>query len=109
MEHFSEEVKQKTNPPHIRLNISSQGDIDFDAQGVDEWQLIDAIAQARKASSEARRSHQQLQQLQASNLFWLHLMGGLFATILIFSTAFTIARVVSGQFNSQSGVSTYVK
>jgi hypothetical protein len=98
----SYEQQKEATASKVRFSISSQGDIRFDAEGVESWELPEAIAQVRKEGSEARRSHQQIQELQANNLLWMHITGAVFFTILAFCTTLTLARLVStGQAQTQ--------
>ena len=90
----------------VRFSISQEGEIKFDADGLEDWQLTDAIAQVTTQARQQRQASQKIKEITLTTEFLMHCLALGFISFVALGMGMTLSRVVSGtvQSGSQQGV-----
>lgn len=100
MDNFNEAKEAKTNK--VRFSINPDGKIEFDAQGLSEWEAEAVINQVAVQAREQRSAAQKIREIKFTSEVLMHCTAIAFALVVVFGATFTVSRVVSTTF--QSGV-----
>lgn len=95
MDSYKEETKT-TN--QVRFTIQD-GNIKFDASGVDSWELADSIAQTKEIAKEGYKARQKLKEIEHQSQLASHIVFMVFLAFLTSAATFSCSRIVSTQFN----------
>ena len=96
MDNYNKEATQSK----VRYSINPDGKVEFDANGLEEWQLTEALSQVSTQAREQRRSAQKLSELKMTSELAMHCLAVFFLTLVVTGTTFTMSRVVSGMVQS---------
>lgn len=104
MDKYNETREATTNK--VKFSITPEGKIEFDAEGLDQWQLNDALHQVAEQGNQQRRAAQKIKEVTLTSEFFMHCLALGFISVVALGTGFTLSRIVSGsiQSGSQSGV-----
>jgi hypothetical protein len=93
------EVKEAEATNKVRFSITPDGKVEFDAQGLEDWRLSDAIYQTREAAQDSQKARQKLKEVAAAENIAMHCLAIAFFTFLTFGATFTLSRLVSSTFS----------
>lgn len=91
---FKKEETKTQHLPQIQFTISEKGDVKFNAEGLDEWQLTDALSQVEKQASAAQAAKRKLLLLTASSEIALHAIAFSFCLFFVLTMSFTFTYLV---------------
>ncbi len=94
MDNYSEQKEAITSK--VRFSINSDGKIEFDAQGLSEWEAEALINQVAAQAREQRSATQKINEIKFSSEMLMHCTAVIFALFLVFGFTFTVSRVISG-------------
>lgn len=97
MDNYKEATTKTTN--QVRFSINQDGNIKFDANGVEAWQLTDTIAQTHQIAREGYKARQKLKEIEHQSQMASHVVFLVFIAFITSVTAFSCSRIVSTQFN----------
>lgn len=101
---FQEKEETKAQHlPQIQFTISEKGDVKFNAEGLDEWQLTDALSQVKQQASQAQAAKRKLLMMTASSELALHAIAFSFALFFALTMSFTFTYLVRSAFHSGGG------
>ena len=99
MDNYKE--KEEVTSNKVRFSLSPEGKIEFDAHGLTEWEVSDAIQQISEQAREQRKATQKLKEITFTSEVVMHCLAFAFALILVGGASFTVSRVISGMVHSQ--------
>lgn len=91
MDKFKEEIAQK-----VQFSVRN-GSVEFQAEGLKEWELTDALQRV----TVQQEASQRIAEIQASNLLVMHCTALIFVILLAFSVGFVVTREVSSNLKPQ--------
>jgi hypothetical protein len=99
MDNYIEQKEATTNK--VRFSINPEGQIEFDAQGLNEWEVSDVINQVATQAREQRSATKKIQEIKLTSEFFMHCLALGFVVVLVTGFSFTISRIVSGVFTPE--------
>jgi hypothetical protein len=96
MEPFLEEETQTKTTNKVTFKINTNGEIEFDATGLEEWETAEVI---QKVTAQAQNQHKAAQTKQLTSLtseFAMHGLAIAFSIFLVSGLSFTVSRIISG-------------
>jgi len=96
---YNEQKEATTNK--VRFSINPEGQIEFDAQGLSEWEAIEIISQVATQAREQRSATKKIQEIKLTSEFFMHCLALGFVVVLVTGFSFTVSRVVSSMFTPE--------
>lgn len=94
MEFQPKEETKTQHLPQIQFTISEKGDVKFNAEGLDQWQLTDALSQIKHQASQAQAAKRKLMMMSAGSELALHVVAFSFALFAVLIMSFTLTYVI---------------
>lgn len=107
MDNYNEVKEATTNK--VRFSITPEGKIEFDAQGLNEWEVTQAIDQVTAQAREQRKATQKIREVAVTGEIVMHSLAIAFLLILVMGGSFTISRIVSTVVHQPKGVTENVR
>lgn len=102
MDNYNDTKEATTNK--VRFSITPEGKIEFDAQGLSEWEAEAVINQVATQAREQRRATQKIKEAASTSEIVMHSIALAFILVLACGTGFTLSRVVSTRFHSSGEI-----
>lgn len=99
MDNYNEVKEATTNK--VRFSITPEGKIEFDAQGLSEWEAEAVINQVANQAREQRKATQKIKEVAVTGEIVMHSLAITFFLILVMGTSFTLSRLVSTAVHSR--------
>jgi uncharacterized protein YoaH (UPF0181 family) len=96
---YNEQKEATTNK--VRFSINPEGQIEFDAQGLSEWEATEIISQVATQAREQRSAAKKIQEIKLTSEFFMHCLALGFVVVLVTGFSFTISRIISGVFTPE--------
>lgn len=102
---LEEETQAQTKvKSQINFTISEKGEVDFKAQGLNEWQLTEALGQVKSQVSQAQSARKQMKVMAIASELALHGVAFMFLLTLVLTLSFSITYTIRSMttFNNES-------
>lgn len=93
----------------VRFSISPEGKIEFDAQGLSEWEAEAVINQVTNQAREQQRTTQKIKEVAVTGDIVMHSLAVFFLVVIATGASLTLSRVVSTVVNQQPRTTEHVK
>ncbi len=100
MEPFLEEETQTKTTNKVTFKINTNGEIEFDATGLEEWETAEVIQHITAQAQKQQRAAQTKQLTSLTSEFAMHGMAFAFSLLLAVGFGFTVSRIISGLVNT---------
>lgn len=107
MDNYSEVKEATTNK--VRFSITPEGKIEFDAQGLSEWEAEAVIDRVATQAREQRKATQRIKEVAVTGDIVMHSLAVAFLVVVVTGTSFTLSRVLSTAVNQPRGVTENVR
>ena len=102
MEPFLKEETTTKTANKVTFSINQNGEIEFDATGLEEWETTQVIEQITKQAQKQQKATQTKQLASLTSDFAMHGMAFAFALLLSLGFGFTVSRIVKSFVEPQT-------
>lgn len=101
MDNYNEVKEATTNK--VKFSITPEGKIEFDAQGLEEWEVSEVINQVTTQARSQQKTNQRIKEVAVTGDIVMHGLAIAFITVLVTVTSFNLSRVLSTAANQPRG------